>query len=99
MTPIYKKTFDSPVLEELNSLSQKDWNRLKSIDITHEEYIELNSIFKDPDYNKERFDIGTTNLKYSRVIITINGENGIEYINNSNANKQQLINKPWYKKI
>ena len=82
MTPIYKKTFDSPVLAELNQITKKDWILLKSIDITIEEYEELKSIFIDPEYNKDRFSTDHLNLLYNKVIITIEGQTIVEYKSN-----------------
>lgn len=91
MTPIYKKIFNSPVLSELNQLT-KDWMILNSIDITLEEYNELNEIFNDLDYNKkDRFQIEFGNLVYNKVIITVDGKNCIKY--------DVCIKKPWFKKI
>ena len=96
MIPTYLKTFDSPVLTKLIDLT-KDWIKLKSIDLTYDEFEELNSIFKDPDYNKrDRFEICSSNLYFNKVLITINGQNGISYI----ESKYPIdLKKPWYKKL
>ena len=98
MTPIYKKLFDSPVLTELNTLAQKEWMLLNSIDLTKEEFQELWDIFHDPEYHKDKFvqchnDLGYAteyhkdkfvqchnDLGYAKIIITVDGMNGIEYI-------------------
>ena len=112
MTPIYKKTFNSPVLDELNRLTREDqvWMELACIDITTAEWGELIDIFNDPDYIKrERFDIGSYTLSFKRVTITIEGQNGIDYINAIHdaqhpkgwfpKSTNQESTKPWYKRI
>ena len=80
MTPIYKKLFDSPVLTELNTLAQKEWMLLNSIDLTKEEFQELWDIFHDPEYHKDKFVQCHNDLGYAKIIITVDGMNGIEYI-------------------
>jgi len=92
MTPIYKKTFDSPLLEELLRLTQKEWMKLKSIDITQDEYFELLTIFNDPEYNKEKFNLTRVSLLFNKVNITIDGQ----IIFNSSDDQKS---KSWYKKI
>ncbi len=90
MTPVYKKTFNSAVLTELTRLAQDEWRILKSIDITKAEYVELNNIFTDPEYtNKDRFHPDRMDLIYNKVSITIEGQNGIQYINNLEQPKQK----------
>lgn len=80
MTPIYKKVFDSPLLAELNTLAQKEWMLLNSIDLTKEEFQELWDIFHDPEYHKDKFVQCNNDLGYAKVTITVDGMNGIEYI-------------------
>jgi len=82
MTPIYKKVFDSPLLAELNTLAQKEWMLLNSIDLTKEEFQELWDIFHDPEYHKDKFHPDhDMDLHYAKVTITVDGMNGIEYVN------------------
>jgi len=80
MTPIFKKTFDSPTLVELKRLSDKEWMHLKSIDLTILEYLELVDIFADEEYTKQTFEIGRDNVTFNKVIITIAGQNGLSYL-------------------
>lgn len=92
MTPIYIKTFDSPLLAELLRLTQKEWMKLKSIDITNDEYLELLEIFNDPEYNKEKFNSTRKCMLFNKVIITVGGVNIL-------ATAEDSKNKSWYKKI
>lgn len=112
MTPIFKKIFNSPVLYELNRLTRDNqiWEELKGIDLTTAEWDELIGIFNDPEYiQRNRFDINTNTLSFKKVTITIEGQNGIDYINARHDEQNprgwfpestnQVPTKPWYKRI
>lgn len=81
MTPVYKKTFDSPLLIRLENIIRMNTDTLQSVDLTKEEFNELYDMFSDKEYFDKKFEPIHDQLMFDNVIITVNQESGITYIN------------------